>query len=130
MKKTKFEIPSTIGKCADRLYQLREKRYAIQHEADELENQEKAIKAHLINILPSDSATGVSGKQANVQVVCERVPKAEDWDVLTAHIKKTGSFELLQKRLNSEAVRERWEAGKVVPGVGALTVKKVSVTKL
>jgi hypothetical protein len=54
----------------------------------------------------------------------------EDWPKLYAHIKKTGEFELMQRRLGETAVKERWDADKQVPGVGRFTAKKVSCTRV
>ena len=46
-----------------------------------------------------------------------------------AHIRKTKDFSLLQRRLAAPAIKERWEAGKKVPGVEPFAILKVSVVK-
>jgi len=124
------KFPKAMGACADLLYDLRNRRLAKKKEADELEEQEKALKEHIINTLPKSEATGAAGKIARVSVVTKTVPRAEDWDKVYAFVKKEGRFDLLQRRLNDGAVAEMWEAGKRVPGVGTFEAVTVSLNKV
>jgi len=123
-------IPKTLGACADALYTTRQERLVEQKDVEELKKYEEAIKAHVIDTLPKSDASGVAGKIAKVQVTTKKVPVVEDWDAFYKHVKRTGHFELLQRRVNVEAVQERWDAGKTVPGVGVFNAANVSVTKL
>lgn len=122
-------LPKTLAGCADLLYKTREKRLSEQKKIKELEDLEKALRDHLINNLPKSDATGVAGKVARVKIETETVPTVTDWDALYKHIKKTNSFEFLQRRVNASAVNERWAENKTVPGVGEFTVIKVSCVK-
>ena len=90
----------------------------------------KEVEDHFINILPVGELSGVQGRAARVQITESPVPTVEDWEKFYAHIKKTGSFELLNRAVNRAAVKERWDARKQVPGVGRFISKKVSCTKL
>lgn len=126
----KFKVPKTLGACADLLYTTRERRLKLQKEAAELEAQEKTIKDHIINTLPKSEASGVAGKLARVTVTTKEVPSVKDWDKLYKYIKKTGEFDLFQRRLVNDAVQERWEAGKEIPGVERFTAVSVSINKL
>ncbi|OQW33960.1 MAG: hypothetical protein A4E20_12080 [Nitrospira sp. SG-bin2] len=124
-----IKLPKTMGACADLLYETREKRLAAQKIVDELAKQEAAVREHIINNLPK-SDTGASGKRARVSVVTKQVPQVKDWDKFYAHVKKTGQFELMQRRLADTAIRERWDNGKQVPGVEAFGVVSVSLNKI
>lgn len=126
----KFKLPKTLAACADLLYSTREQRLALKSQADELEEQEKLIKAHLIAQLPKSDASGVSGSLCRVTVVTKPVPQVADRVALQAYIKKTGSWDLLQGRLSDAAVKARWEAGKAVPGVEAFNTVSVSINKI
>lgn len=126
----KFKPPKQLGICADMLYTLRQQRFEKQKEVDALASQEKALKEHIINTLPKSEASGVGGKLARVTVVTKDVPQVKDWDAFYKHVKKTGQFELLQRRLTVSAIQERWEDGKEVPGVEHFTVVDVSINKL
>lgn len=123
-------IPKTLGACADTLYATREQRLTEQKDVAALGDYEKAIKEHLIAVLPKSDARGVSGKVAKATIVTKTIPIVEDWDAFYKYVKKTGQFELLQRRLNDAAVQERWEAGKKIPGVGVFNAVSVSVTKV
>ena len=124
-----IKLPKTMGACADLLYETREKRLAAQKIVDDLAKQEAAVREHIINNLPKTD-TGASGKRARVSVVTKQVPQVKDWDKFYAHVKKTGQFELMQRRLADTAIRERWDNGKQIPGVEAFGVVSVSMNKI
>lgn len=126
----KFKFPKTMGACADKLYQLREKRLAEQKRVDEIEAEEKALKEHIIQTLPKSEASGVAGKLARVSVVTKVIPQVENWDKFYAYIKKKGEFDLLQRRVSDTAVKERWDNGKQVPGVKTFNALTVSINKV
>jgi hypothetical protein len=127
---TEYKFPKTVAACADKLWKIRESRLAQQKIADELEKEEKALKAHIIENLPKSEASGISGKIANVAIRMKEVAQVKDWEAFYKYVKKTGSFELLQKRLNDSAILERVENGKPVPGVGSFNVVTLSLTKV
>lgn len=125
-----FKAPKTIGACADRLYTLKSEKSKAQAAVDKLDAEEKFIKNHIINTLPKSEATGVAGKLARVTVITAEVPQVKDWTAFYAYVKKTNSFDMLQRRLSEAAVRERWDSKKAVPGVEAFAVTKVSLNKV
>ena len=55
-------------------------------------------------------------------------PVATEWTLIWDHIKETGEFDLLHRRLTSLAVKARWEEGIELPGVGKQEVYKLSVS--
>jgi len=129
--KTKaFKFPKSIGACADRVYELRESRKAAQKLVDVIEDEEKALKEHIINTLPKSEASGASGKLANVKVVTKEVPQVKDWDAFYKHIKKTGDFDLMGRTISKTAIEMRLEAKKKVPGIEMFNVVSLSITKV
>lgn len=125
-----FKPPKTIGACADRLYELREKRLAQQKLVDAIQEEEVQLREHLINTLPADEASGVAGKLARVTVVGKDVPQVKDWAAFYKHIQKTGDFDLLGKSISKEHVKELLADKKRIPGLGSVRVKTVSLNKL
>ena len=125
-----FKLPKSLAVCADMLYETRTKRLAVQKEVDALQAVESALREHLIDNLPKSQATGVSGKTANAKIMTDFKPRVTDWDKFRAYIIKNKAFELLQKRVSDEAIQERWDAGKEIPGVERFQVVKVSLTKV
>lgn len=129
-EKPKFKFPKTPGLWPDLLYELKQKRLAIQKQADAIEEEEKALKEHIINTLPKSEASGVSGKNYKVAVIQKMVPQVDSWDDFYKHILKTKDFGYLNRALNKGHVEEVWDAGKQVPGVKAFQAVTVSLTKI
>lgn len=128
--KRKLKMPKTLAGCADALYQTKKDRLAAQKEIEPLAQFEKDLKEYLINNLPKSEARGVSGQQANAKIVTKDIPRVEDEKAFMAFAKKKGNEDLVKIVPNMEAIQERWEAKKTVPGVKAFTVVTVSSTKL
>ena len=128
----KLTIPKSIGACVDLYRDLRDKRLEVQKIAEEWEKQEKALAKHLIdNISKSRQSDGVVGKRFKALVVPGVSYKIEDDAKFFAHIKKTGEFDLLQRRLNDKAVADRMaDPKKKLPGIGKFDYVKLSVTKI
>lgn len=129
-KTTEFKFPKTLAACADKLYETREKRLELGRKVKELEDIEAKLKQHLIEKLPEQESSGISGKSCRVSLVNKEVPYAKDWQEIYKHIKKTGHFDLLGRRLNASAVQERWDNGNDVPGVETYTTTTVSINKI
>jgi hypothetical protein len=126
----KFKHPKTIGACADRLYQLRQKRLEMQKAVDAVEAEERSLRSYVIEVLPKSNASGVAGKIARVTVITKTIPQVNDWPKFYKHILKTKQFELMQRRVADSAIQERWELGKKVPGVEPFNVVTVSLNKV
>lgn len=120
----------TPGKAADMLYKLKDRISEAKQKVDELDSERKELEAWLIDNLPKTDTTGVSGKLATVRVVTKVKPTVTDWDAFYKHISRTKSWEFLQKRLGEKAIQERWDAGKVIPGVGEYNAVTISLTKV
>lgn len=126
----KAKLPKTkLGALVDEYHDVREARLALGKVVDAVAEYEKALTEHIIENVSAD-AGGVVGKRFKAIVKRESIPQVEDWDTLYEHIRKTKSFDLLNRALNRAAFKERAEAGKAVPGVGSFQAKKLSVTKV
>lgn len=124
------QLPKKLPEVVDLLYATEQERFALQHKVDRLKSIESACEQALIDRIDLKEAKGATGRVASVEIEVKRVPVAVDWDKLLRHVRKTGEFEFLQRRLSTKAVEERWEAGKAVPGTGVLNVKTVHLRKL
>ena len=130
MAEAKFKVPKALGACADLMYQLKQDRLELQRQVEVLAERESILRNHLIENLPKSQAEGITGKLARATITKDIQPRVENWDLVYKYIKKTGSFELLQRRLSTAAVQERWDLGKELPGIGTFTVVKVSLNKV
>lgn len=123
-----------IGAVADALYDLKQLTKVLNTLTapfdDLLLPSVKTTEEHFVQTLAVGESSGVQGKKSRVQVTENIVPVVDDWAKFYAHIKKTNSFELLNRAPNRVAIVERWDAKKNVPGIGKFHAKKVSCTKL
>jgi hypothetical protein len=121
--------PTSIGACADLLFEIREQRLSQQKLVDELAAKETALKEHVIQSLPKGD-TGAAGRHHKVAVITKVVPRVEDWTKFYAYIAKTKRFDLMQRRVTDTAVQEMWDSKKQVPGVVPFQAVSVSLTKV
>jgi len=138
----KWKPPKTAAAGADLLWQVQQRKSDAQKAVDAIEAEEKDLKAWLVETLPASGASGIAGKLCRVTLVRKEVPRVEDWPKVYAgivaeyqrHAKKKdglqdGAFSLLQRRLTEGAVKEAWEAGQAIDGVGKFPVTTLSVGK-
>lgn len=139
--KRAVKLPKTVAECADLLYQTREERFKLNKQVKKLQELETLLEEKIINELPKDKATGISGKVANVKVVPGSVPvvdtEKDGWNKVWAWImavnKKTktlNGFSILGKSLSKTSVMELRDAGIEIPGIKEFHFKDVSCTKV
>ena len=123
--------PKSLGACADLLFDLKQERLAADKVAAELKARETALIDHIIEKLPKGDA-GAIGKHHKVVVGTKDVPQvaADQWEVFYKYVAKNKAWDMLQKRLGTEAIKARLDAGKVIPGVKMFKAVTVSLTKV
>lgn len=129
-KKT-YKFPKSLALCADKYYQLRQKRLEMQKAVDEVAAEERAYKQHLIDNVPKSEATGVQGKVARATIVVKEEPQCVDQDAFRKYLNRTKRFDLATKlRPYAPAIRDLWEEGKDIPGIEKFNVVTVSLNKV
>jgi hypothetical protein len=123
------KFPATIGGCVDQLYKLRAERLKVQKKAEELGSNETALRDHILNTFSKDNIEGAKGKLATAGISRRTVANVEDWDQLYKYVLKNKAFDLLQRRVNDSAYRERLEQNEVVPGLKPFQVVTLSLSK-
>ena len=64
-----------------------------------LREQENDIDLQLLKKLDSEGLKKTANEVASVSIKEETVPDVHDWDALYEHIKQTGDFSLIQRRV-------------------------------
>lgn len=125
-----IKFPKSLGACADLLYTIREKRLAADKAAAALKADETALINHIIDNLDKESS-GAIGKHHKVRVVVKQKPQIKDFEELTKWVKKTGRFDVFQRRLSEQAIMDTLAQpkSKGVPGVELFNAVTVSLTK-
>lgn len=125
-----FKKAKTPGQRADLLYAVDTHRLECARIVEAQKKFVTKLEKWFIQTLPDSEATGIAGQVARVQIKHKERPSVVNWDKVYDHIRKSKEFELLNRAVNAKAVKERWEAGKQVPGIEKFAYKDVSVTKV
>lgn len=123
----------TTSQMVDRLWKLREEKRVLAAKLKPIEAEYDELEKTLKNALIEGQLAGSKTKLASASLSEEVVGNIKDWDSLTAYIKKSGNFHLLQRRISNPAFREL--AGLLakkggVPGVEAFTKINLTLTSL
>lgn len=107
----------------------RQERLALEKDVQDLKDEEIALRDGIVEALKKNSLTSAGGTTHTFVITKKREPSVTDWDALYKYIKKKSAFDLLQRRLSSLAMRERWDEGEEVPGVVGVEVESVSLSR-
>ena len=124
-----MSISSHLPDLVNNYIALRAQRLSLDKDVAALKEQEETLKDAIISKFREGSMTACGATNGLVKMTKLVEPVATDWPALWEHIRETGHFELLHKRVANLAVKERWEAGEIIPGVGQQEVYKLSVSK-
>lgn len=128
-----------LGTKIDKLYKLKQEIGEAKKVLEKSTPYKKLVRLNerfkeqeeeLMNTIPTQELDGGIGKLAKAKINRTTVGTVDDWNQLYKFIKRTNGFDLLNRAFNNKAYRERLEAGKKVPGVKKMTVKKLSLTKV
>ncbi len=120
-----------LGQLADIFYEMKKARLAADKVADGLKKIEVQASSLALDQMIKQEISAVGGKLLQLAVGDPQdVPSVKDWPKLHAYIKKTGNFQLLERRPSVAAFRELWDDGKVVPGVDKFPVVKLKESKV
>ena len=106
-----------VGVLIDAAFKARARRKLLEARVDELKRAEIAAKVAAIEALRGAKLDSARGKGGQATIVFRDLATVEDWPALYAHIKRTGNFELLHRRVALGACVERWDQNVEVPGV-------------
>jgi hypothetical protein len=122
-------ISSQLPDLVDQYIAARTQRLAKDKEAEELKEFEELLKKAIIAKYQEQGINALGAKNGTVKMTKLVEPVAENWQEIWDYIKETGRFELLHRRLANLAVKELWNDGQILPGIGQQDVYKLSVTK-
>lgn len=124
------KFPSKLGACVDLAYTLRAERLEIEKQADEVKAKETALKDHIIATFSKADIDGAKGKVASASISRSVKGNVKDWPGVYKYIEKNDAWDLMERRLNNKAYRDRLEAGEAIPGVESFDVVTLSLTKI
>lgn len=129
-----MKFPAKLGACIDLAYTTRAARLEYQREVEAkieaMKADEKAVEDHIIKTFSKSEIEAARGSLCTAAITRNMVPTKVDWPKVYAYIKRTGEFDLMEKRIAKVAWRERYEAGKLVPGTEPFEMISLSLTKI
>lgn len=115
------EYPNSIGKCIDLLSEIRERKRDAEKLVKLYSGEYKELEDHILHTYDVQDISKASGDLATGSRKVDEIPTVENWDEFWEFCQKTDGSHLVQKRPSTSAVKELWEAGQEVPGVGKFT---------
>lgn len=112
------DIP--LGALIDSINDVRESRRLLAAQDKELEATYKDLEEKIKARLAAEGMDKGTGKKATASLTTVTVATIKDWDAVCKWVKKTGHFQLFQRRISDPAYREILELKKAgVPGLDA-----------
>lgn len=102
----------------------------FQSEIAKREELLKAIDDKLLVLMVAEKVDLFQTDVGRAKLTPKEVGVVDDWDKFYAYVKRKNAFELLQRRLNNSAWKERLEHKEFVPGVKPFKFNKVDVSPL
>lgn len=119
----------SVGALIDELYVLRADRLELSKKVDALKTQEAQLRAKIIAQLRDVDLASGSGQIATGSITTSKEARMLDWNEFWQWAVEHDARDVIQKRVSITAIRERWEAGVEVPGLEAVEVADLSLTK-
>lgn len=120
---------------ADRLaaiyVKIREKRLALEKEADGLKEQQNVIASELLEICKAQGATTIRTEHGTVSRRTSKNYWTSDWESFFKFIKENDAFNLMQQRINNTNMAQYLEENPDLhpPGLNADVSQTIVITK-
>lgn len=124
-----METELDLGTAIDKLYELRARRLEAEKVIKTMKSEELALRVTIKRMLDAASLEGGRGQLASTSIQYSTEPTPKDWSAIYDYIRENDAFDMLQRRLASTAVKDRWESGIIIPGIEKFDTWDLSVTK-
>ena len=125
LEKLSAKALATLG---DQWWAARTERLAADKVAAALKVKENALNATIIEQMRAQEITAIGGGVVALTLKKTDEPVLEDKQAFWAYAKAEDDMSLFEQRISKSAVKDRWLAGKQVPGVTTFPVYKLSKT--
>jgi hypothetical protein len=124
------KLTGSIGDNIDRMWALRERKRELEAKVKEIEGEISGVEEVLMKQLDDQGVTASRGSKATASISTSVVATIADWDALCKYIKRSGHFQLFQRRISDPAFRELAEQKGAVPGLDSFVKKKLNLKSL
>jgi len=124
----------TVDAVINHYIKLRDQKAEIKAECDArtalVDQQMKKIEAYLLQQADAQGVTSFKTKSGTAFVTTVDMANVADWDAVLKFVRENDAWDMLEKRVNKNAVRQRIEAAKSVPsGVNWATRLDINVRR-
>lgn len=110
---------------------LKQKMDAINKQKSELQALVDEVDFALLKKMDTEDITRTANQRASVSINEQTVWIVNDWDAVAKHAKEKNEVSLIyQKRLNSNALKEKASLGELIPGVESKVLRKINFKTL
>jgi hypothetical protein len=122
-------ISSHLPDLVNQYISIRAQRLELDRQSKVVKEAEDDLQKVIVSKMREGDMKALGAANGLVKLHESEEPVAENWEEIWAFIKANDAWELLHKRITITAVKERWNDGVAVPGVGKSTVYKLTVSK-
>ena len=120
---------SELSALLDRYDEVKQDRLDLDRQSRILNEEEKNLREQIIVAMQQEKLTAAGGNRVQVTLEYENIGVVNDWPAVFNYIAEEGAYDLMYRRLNQKALRERMEDGVKVPGVGVIPQPKLSESR-
>ena len=128
--KADSDVVAEVASLADQMYAKRLERLALQRQVKLLDTEEKELKELLIAAMVTNKLSAIGGELCRVERERVAKPVVGDWNRFYKYIAENDAFDMLYRRLNEAAIKERLEDEPKIPGLSSTWQQKLSVHKV
>lgn len=129
MAKRKGKKGKGMGTMIDELYARDELVRKATSNLAQLKRERAEHEAKMLKKFNSEDLKGAKGSRALAMVTTLKSPTVKNFKKMLKYIKRHNAFDLLQRRIASQAYFARLEEGEEVPGVEVFERDRISVRK-
>lgn len=119
-----------LAALADKWFAKRADRLAADKVAAALKAEESAFEATLIDQMLKSKMSAVGGASVVTYLPEPKdEPAVQDWPAYWEYVLSMRDSSLIERRVGRAAVKERWAAGELIPGVVKFPVYRLSRSK-
>ena len=125
-----------LGVKIDALWKQKMKMDVLSKDIKKIETKKAKLKekytemesALLKEFTKDELMTSAGGKIGKITITRPKVPSVVSWDKLYKYIYRNKAFDMLNRKVNNAAWKERLEHGKKVPGIETVTLLKLNLS--
>ncbi len=117
----------TLQEKTRELLDIRAAKSELLDELKQAKELEEECEQAIIQLMNDQSLDAFRNGDCQITKRVTQKPRLGNYQELLEYIIQTGGYDLLQKRISEEAVRERWDNGIVVPGVAPFVKQSLTV---